>query len=439
MILSTRPSTPHPHRLFGRLLLLTVSLFTAAAPATGQQGPASVVVSDVINIDVAARQSFVGSALASRRVIVGSAVDGRVLEYPIEAGQEVTSGQTLAQLRTATIEIEIEGAKAELDLRMAELEELRNGSRPEELRLAEATVAAAAAMGDYARTRFARAESLLKGGSGISKDEFEEARAAALEADARLTEATNQLDLVRQGPRQEKIKQAAARVAVQEQVIAGLADRADKFTVRAPFDGFVVSEMTQSGAWLQQGMAVAEIVDIDPIEFEVYVPENNIGFARRGMEVVVQVDSFPGVEFAGKLTQIVPLADPRARTFPVKIQVANPRKDGQHKLLPGMLARVRLPTSGSRRSLMVPKDALQLGGPQPIVMKVDDGKAVSVEVAVGASLESVIAITPLENGLLSEGDLVVIRGNERLRNGQPVAIVGERKTEVPEKVGSASR
>jgi len=400
--------------------------------AIAQQGPASVVVAKVVQFNVAGKQAFIGNVTANRRSVVGSAVDGRVLEFPVKAGQAVKAGDTLALIRTATIEIEIEGAKAELDLRLAELEELRNGSRPDEVRLAEATVDAASAMQDYARTKFNRSERLAKAGSGISQDEFEEARAMALQAAATLAEANSQLALVREGPRPERIQQAAARVAVQQQVIAGLEDRLDKYTVRSPFDGFVINEMTQAGAWVQQGLAVAEIVEVDPVEIEVFVPEGNIGFVRVGLQVVVRVEALPGRVFDGEVVRIVPLADARARTFPVKVRVANRAESGIHPLLPGMLAQVRLPTSVERLSLMVPKDALQLGGAQPAIMKIVEGKAVSVAVRGGASLEGLIAVEPVEAGTLAENDTIVVRGNERLRPGQEVAINGEIEIAIPD-------
>jgi multidrug efflux pump subunit AcrA (membrane-fusion protein) len=420
-----------PLNRFAAILVAAMVVMLVASSVLAQQGPASVVVTKVVQFNVAAKQSFIGNVTANRRTVVGSAVDGRVLEFPVKAGQAIKERDTLALIRTATIEIEIEGAKAELELRLAELEELRNGARPEEVRLAEATVDAASAMQDYARTKFNRADRLFKAGSGISQDEFEEARAAALQAAATLAEANSQLALVREGPRPERIKQAAARVAVQEQVIAGLADRLDKYTVRAPFDGFVINEMTQAGAWVQQGMAVAEVVEIDPVEVEVYVPETNIGFVRPGMQVVVRVDAIPGRMFEGEVVRIVPFADARARTFPVKVRVANPAESGTHPLLPGMLAQVKLPTNVERVSLMVPKDALQLGGEQPTVMKIVDGKAVAVSVNIGASLDSLIAIEPLVEGSLAENDTIVVRGNERLRQGQPVAINGEIEIAIP--------
>lgn len=411
-VVTTRPA----------LLLATALAIFAPWPALAQSGAAAVAVAEVVREDVSASQSFVGTVMANRRVVVGSAVEGRVLEFPIRAGQPVAAGDTLAQLRTALIEIELAGAKAELDLRQAELAELRNGSRPEELRLAEATVQAAQAAKNLAETRFARAQRLLEGGSGISRDEFEEAQAGMLQAIASLDEATNNLELVRQGPRQERIQQAAARAAVQQQEIVSLQDRLDKFTVRSPFDGHVVSEMTQSGAWLLQGAAVAEIADLDPVEVEVYVPESFVAFTRRGLRCEVTADALPQRSFEGVVAQIVPMADSRARTFPVKVRVDNSVEADQPLLLPGMLAKVVLPTSDRREALLVPKDALRLGGPSPSVAKVVDGKVVLVTVTTGVSRDNRIAVTPQGEAMLQAGDLVVVRGNERLRPGQEVVI-----------------
>ena len=105
----------------------------------------------MIEREVASSQAFVANVNPHRRSVIGSAVDGRVEEFLVDAGQEVDVGQPLAQLRTKTIEIELAGAQAELQLRRAELAELRNGSRPAEIELAEAVAQAAAAASDYAK------------------------------------------------------------------------------------------------------------------------------------------------------------------------------------------------------------------------------------------------------------------------------------------------
>lgn len=397
-------------------------MFLTPGFAWAQGGPAIVQVSQVTEDSVAAEQSFVASVRPHRRSVVGSAVDGRVLEYPIDAGQEIKAGDTLTQLRTKTIGIEIAAAKAELRLRQAELDELKNGSRPSEIALAEATSQASGAARDYARAKFRRFDELYKNGSGVSRDEFEAAQAEALKAVAELAEAESNLDLVKEGPRQEQIDQAAARVAVQEQVVAGLEDRMAKYTIRAPFDGYIAMESTELGAWVSQGDIVAEVVEIDPVEIEVYVPESSVRFVRIGTTVNVESSAIGDDVLTGSVERIIPVAETRSRTFPVRVVVANPKVDGRHRLLPGMLCRISLPAGDQQTRLMVPKDALQLGGESPVVWKVVNGKAVVVPVQTGPSSSGLISVEALQPGMLTSGDNVITRGNERVRPGQDVLV-----------------
>ncbi len=91
--------------------------------------------------------------MPARKSIVGSAVDGRVQEYLVEVGDAVTAGQTLARLRTETLEIELAAANAELRLREEELTELRNGSRSEDVDEARAKMLGAKAVMDNSVAR----------------------------------------------------------------------------------------------------------------------------------------------------------------------------------------------------------------------------------------------------------------------------------------------
>ena len=120
------------------------------------RGPSPVVVAPVIEREVASFRSFIANVNPNRQSTIGSAVDGRVVEYLIKAGQRVEKDEPLAKLRTGTIEIEIAGAKAQLELVKAELLELKNGSRPEEIALDQAKAEAAVAADKYAQAKLQR-------------------------------------------------------------------------------------------------------------------------------------------------------------------------------------------------------------------------------------------------------------------------------------------
>lgn len=429
MVLSCRIVRSAALQLLGFCLLVGGSVESLA-----QQPPAArVEVAPVVAKSVAGGATFVGSVMPNRSSVVGSAVDGRVVEVFVEEGDRVTKEQPLAQILTKTLEIEIAGAQAELDLRTEELKEMRNGSREEEKAQARAEIAAATATLEFARSRLARAQSLARGGGGsITQEELDEARSVATAAEQRVVATQAAYDLVMKGPREEKVLQAEARVNAAREAVNLLQDRLKKYTLRAPFDGYVVAKHTEAGAWVKTADPVADVVELDPVIIRVPVLElyianlwsawNVAAEAKSEVSAQVTVEAVPQA-FTGVVDSIVPQADLRSRTFPVRVRVANPKTGKIHPLQAGMLARVTLPVGQMQNATLVPKDALVLGGPTPVVFAVDGGEAGrtvvrAVPVQLGVADGDLIQVT----GGLRAGESIVVRGNERLRNGQEVQI-----------------
>ena len=192
----------------------------------------------------------------------------------------------------------------------------------------------------------------------------------------------------------------------------------------ARFAGYVVAEHTEIGEWVNRGDPVAEIVGIDQVDVLASVLESHIPYIDQGTEARVEVAALPDRVFVGKVVAVIPLGDERSRTFPVKVRLVNEFVDKKPLLNVGMLARVTLPTGREKVSRMVPKDALVLGGPQTVVYVVtaaeNGGKTVRpVPVVLGALSGSLVEVS----GDVAADQLVVVRGNERLRPGQPVEII----------------
>ena len=217
--------------------------------------------------EVAEGKTFVGTVLPSRRSVIGSAVEGRVLDLVVDDGDWVETGATLAELRTVTIKLELDAAKAELELRKHALEELKY-SLPVEREQAQAALARTQALREYAKSRLVRAEALFAKGVATSLEELEQIRSAATAAEQSAVEATATYQLMLR-PRDEKILQAEAQVGKQEAEVARLEDQLEKYTVRAPFDGYVTAKHTEDGAWIKQGEPVVELVSVDPMEVSV--------------------------------------------------------------------------------------------------------------------------------------------------------------------------
>lgn len=420
-----------------------------AQPEQGQMPPASVVVSQVVGVKQASSETFIGTVMPIRKSVVGSAVGGRVAEVFVEEGQHVgigseTSefdgsplGDPIVRLRTTTLDMEIEAARVELKLRQLAAEELKI-SLPNDIEKAASDVAEITSRLTYTRSDFERHQQLFQT-KGVSEKEMQEA-ASTFYSQSELLVSANATLRKLQSTQQLRLDQADADVRNQEAEIRRLLELKENYTVRAPFDGYVVSKLAEMGQWVAPGQAVAELVQLDPIELVVNVPQSSIqtvqslldrqGQTSQKSPVQVSIDSIDQL-FEGELTQIVPQADLRSRAFPVKVRLTNPKLGDRHLIKAGMLGKASFLVGDEAEIMMVKKDALVLGPQIVVFVAVTDpaaNKTVAkpVNVTVGGAVGEWIQVT----GLLHNGDKVVVQGNERLLPGQALAILSE-QTDVP--------
>jgi multidrug resistance efflux pump len=111
----------------------------------------------------------------------------------------------------------------------------------------------------------------------------------------------------------------------------------DKTTVRAPITGIVAQISIAAGAMAAPAAPVARL--ISP-EVQIVIPVDIAGLAQihTGQTAVIQVDAYPGETFSGVVAVVAPAADPATQSVPVTIRPT----DDDARLIPGMLATVRL-------------------------------------------------------------------------------------------------
>ncbi len=425
-----------PGKLLTAALLLVGLLASAGlarAQPPGAQRAQPVEAAPVQKRAMPQGRQFVGTVEPLKTSTIGSAVEELVESFLVDEGDAVKEDDVLVELRIDAVAIQLKAAEAELRFRQKELDELENGSRQEEIDRAEAEVWAAAAVRDYAAQRLRRTEQLAEQ-RVITEEELQEKTSAAIAAERNFDAKLAAWLLVLAGPRDEKIEQARARVAMQTETVNHLKDEKARHTILAPFDGIVTREHTEVGQWVAKGDPVVELVDISKVLVEVPVLEDYVGRLRPGMKWIgVEVNALRGEELepwvADKLRQgvidaVVPQGDVRSRSFPVKVLYDNPVVDGRPLLAAGMLARVTLPVGDETEVLAVPKDALVLGEGEAKVWVVnpeaEPPKQVRpVPVQVGtASDERWIEV----KGDLKEGELVITKGNERVVPVAPVKV-----------------
>jgi len=421
------------------MLLIPILLTGSAATAQAQKSksptnkPPKVVVEAVVKKSIKTGHRSVGTVMPIRKTTVGSAVDGRVLQHNVNQGDPVKKGQILAQLRTASLQIELRAAKAEIELRKQELAELENGSRPEEITEARAKFSAADVFRSNATAKHKRAVALFSK-NAINQVDLDDARERFDAAHQAYLAAQAMLKRIEVGPRSEQIAQAQARLELQKARTAQIEDRITKYTITAPFSGFIAREHTEVGAWISQGDAIVEIIELDEVEVHAHVPAKHAVHLQRDVKVRVEFPELPNQIFTGRVERVVPTANVQSRTFPVNIRVQNRIQNSRPMLMAGMLAAVDLPTGQVRNCTLVPKDALVLNGASRSVFVVDptsssrsgtrnsrgsaeQGTVRSVPVQLGIADGSLIQVL----GLGKNDQLVVVRGNERLKAADSIS------------------
>lgn len=389
----------------------------------------SVEVVRVVTQEVVLGQRIVGTVQPMRISIIGSALDGRVQHFDLDAGEAVKEGQRLAQLRTETLEIQLAAARAELELAEHQLAELKNGALPEDIAEAEAKMMGAKATMAYAETKYKRFME-LSASRAASADELEIAKEQAEASRYAWMASSALLKRITDGPRTELISQARARVDLQSHQVQLLVDQINKLSIVSPFEGYVSKEFTEVGSWISRGDPIAEVVELKEVEVEMPVPVQYAVNVHVGDEMRVEFPELPNRLFVGVVDRIVPVAESRARTFPIFVKMPNQFEKNRPVLMAGMLARVELPADRRETMPLVPKDSLVLNGSRRSVFVIDQPSKKSeressmdtvreVFVDLGVAWEGLIQV----RGDLKENDLVVVTGNERLQSGAAVNVI----------------
>lgn len=190
--------------------------------------------------------------------------------------------------------------------------------------------------------------------------------------------------------------------------------RSSKTTIRAPFAGTIGLRQVSIGDYVKEGQDIVNLESLDPLKVDFRVPELALSLVRDGQTLQLTLDALPDRVYDGRVFAINPLIDANGRAIVIRAQV--PNKDG--RLRPGMFARVRLFTSGSKESIVVPEESLFPVGDDKYVYKVVDNKAQRQKIEIGLRRDGKVEVLA---GLVPT-DVVVTAGVIKLREGAVVRV-----------------
>lgn len=337
-------------------------------------------------------------------------IPGRLSERMVDEGERIDKGRLLARLDAVDQQLLMRKAAADLEYAKAVLSELTAGSRPEEIKRAEARMqqaefllseletgsrsqeiaggeaeldrAIAGQQTAAARLKLAQADlerfKAVYQEGGISRQAFEsyqtqaetaqnsleEGNATVLTVQQRLSlikegprnekirqaraafaQAKAEYELVKEGPRQETIAQSRARVTAAEEALNLYKRQLADTELLAPFDGVVLSKSAEPGAYLNPGTPVVTVAEMDRVFLRAFISETDLGRIKLSQSVDVSIDAYPDKVYTGRVSFIASQAEftPKSvQTFEerinlmyrIKIDLDN--KNGELK--PGMPA-----------------------------------------------------------------------------------------------------
>ena len=335
-----------------------------------------------------------GRIAALSRVQVGSPVTGVVVERRVAEGDEVSPGDVLAVLRADDLAAAVDEAEAALA-------ELRQSTRPR----AQAALREAQARLAQASREVQRRRDLLER-QMISREAMEQAVQAETAARASAEQAQLAARALEAGQANEAA--ALARVANARAQLA-------KTTLRAEVAGTVLTRNAEPGDLVQPGRVLFELSRAGGSEVLVPLDEKNLEVLALGQPATCVADAFPEQPFTARVSFIAPSVDPQRGTVDVRLAV----DPAPGFLREGMTMSVNVETGRRDRALVVSNDALAaVDGGRAAVWVIVDGRATRREVRLGLRG---LAQTEVIDGL-QPGDWILADAQAPVADGDRVRV-----------------
>jgi RND family efflux transporter MFP subunit len=363
------------------LLVGLVAFSPTPDSAHAQGGPALVEVDAVRTEPLSQTVPVLGRIVTRQSGDVAARVRGLVQRVAVEVGDRVEEGQPLVWLDDESLTLERDLAEAEYGAALAE----------------QATEQAQLELLEGERERMAK----LEGSAAFSR--------------AQLVDKEHEI-----GVANSRIVAAAARIQQYRVKLQLSAKDLEDAVVRAPFAGVVSQRLVSAGAFIEVGDPVVTLIDDRQLEIEADVPNDRVAALAPGVTMSLMLDD--GSTHQAEVRAVVPEENPLTRTRAVRLTPrfgpsAKPKAIGQSVTL-------ELPISEPRPVVTVNKDGVIQKPSGPIVYLVEKEAAALRPVELGEAVGGRFEVL----GGLEPGDLVVVRGNARLRPGQPITYPGAPET-----------
>ncbi|MEZ4238791.1 MAG: efflux RND transporter periplasmic adaptor subunit [Myxococcota bacterium] len=311
---------------------------------------------------IASGPRLAGTLEPAERAVMRAEASGSVIEVAVELGEQVEPGQLLGRIEAS--------------------------GTGDQWRSAEAGVRAAEQDLNVAQRDLERTRRLFEAGA-LSQRDLEVAQSQVSAAEARLSSSHAQR--------------------------ASAGTQLGRTTLKSPIAGVVSERAVNPGDVVSPGSPMFTVIDPSSLRLEGSVPASAVGSLEVGSTVHFEVQGYPGRDFQGTIERIAPAVDAVSRQIPVLVSLPNE----QNALVAGLFAEGRVDVH-AREGLVAPADAVDVTGPQPVVLVLADGKVErrTVELGLRDEADERVEIT---SGVQA-GDVLVLGAASDLTPGTPAVV-----------------
>lgn len=419
------------------LVIVVVLLAGALIAFASLRRPAAAATVEVVRPRAeSSSQSAVlvatGYVIAHHKIQVGSKIAGRVAWIGVEKGNRVTRDQVVVRLEDREYRAQYDEAKSAHDAAQARLQELEQGSRPEEIDRAKAEVERAQADLQTAEAQLKRVQGLVKEGVAAAQL-LDDARGRHDSARANLVALTKTYELIKQGPRQEQIETARSEAGRAKAAMEYSKTILDATEIRVPIDGTILERNVEQGEMVTTSFVgdrgaksfVVTLADLNDVQVELDINQNDFNRITPKQPCTIVTDAYPDRVYDCRVDEISPEANRQKATIQVKVKFLQPDEN----IRPDMNARVTFlePSVESkaprtdRKLFAIPKRAVLERESGKAVYVVWDGTVQAKPITVEREVGSDVFVAA---GLVGNEAIIVGEQLRELKVGDRVAVPG---------------
>ena len=359
--------------------------------------------------------SLKGSLKPIKVVNLTSPFNGTVKEKLFEYGQMVKKGDLLLRMDTSEIEMKHREAKIAYIKADEKLRELINWEDSDEVSRAKRSITKGKMSLDQQKKNLEETEALFKKGI-VPATEYENAKQQYTSTKMDYESAVLELKSVMAKGGKENIDVAKFELENTKQRLLELETQIRQSDIHAPVSGTIIlssiadkekkGKVVEKGASFSQGEILLSIGDTEGLAVTAEVDEMEVMKVKKGLEVKITGDAFPGVSLKGKVSHISSQAGKaeggkKTPSFELTINIEKLSLEEREKVRLGMSADMEISIFNKPEALLVPISAVKIEGKDRYVTVRDKGtkelKKVKVETGL-TTLDSVEIIKGLQNG-----------------------------------------